>query len=810
MRFAIVSAIVCGVLFVSVCGEDENKNRRKRFINADAFRILPDSFLRIGDIARELTDGLSSQTAMVFQQAVPEVTKSLSGRGRQTPFRRQEEERDEKPKRGLVRVPIERERETEGDEDEIETFNPVQTPETTPAQGETDVHFNPFIPFSFSFGLLRPWWNGPNVCEERSEVEEPEAESTDLSGIIGFNFQSTQCVPSDSSYVCTKKIQTNGMRKTIISRRQCCHGYVRRTDGRPGCSALKMENLIDTIKTLEMKKFLRWIETSELQEQLQTDNFTVFTPANEAVIDFEDDTEDNEISAINPAKFTDVTSVVLSHIVPGYKNVDSLENEQLLETLDEESKIRINKYHTSQAVTANCIPISGKNNFATNGIVHLVSGVLPKASRSLGNMLEEDGQFNTMKRLLEKNGILEDLKNSDQAWTVFVPTDEAFRKLPRGMLRQIESGEGCVQSILLEHLVKQTVCTSAVVSQVRVKNMLENNLKLTKDETEKLRVNGALLETENKVGTNGVIHVIDKVLIPPQARSLLKALEEEERTDMLDLIETAELMAELEKMENVTFFVPSKEALMSLSNETLLELQSDKDIARAVILGHLIQPHTPTSMFKDNKRFKTMGGHEVHLKLHEMFPGLVTAATVQCAYVMSHDNQACGAIFHKINKVLMPPKGSILQTLKGMEGHDILIKLLQDTELLTKLDEEGPFTFLAPTDEAFEKLDDITLEELLENKTKAEEILRLHVLPEVLCCNSVNHASPLHRQYVRTLEGNIMPLHRSLNDKVRFGRARAVQCDISATNGLIHSINRVILPRRPTYSLLGLDFWDFF
>lgn len=77
----------------------------------------------------------------------------------------------------------------------------------------------------------------------------------------------------------------------------------------------------------------------------------------------------------------------------------------------------------------------------------------------------------------------------------------------------------------------------------------------------------------------------------------------------------------------------------------------------------------------------------------------------------------------------MPPKGSIVEAIKDMEKHEIVLKLLQNTDLVTKLEEEGPFTFLAPSDKAFERMRDISLEDLLENNTLAEQILKLHILP---------------------------------------------------------------------------------
>lgn len=53
-----------------------------------------------------------------------------------------------------------------------------------------------------------------------------------------------------------------------------------------------MENLVDTMKVLEMGRFVQWIEGAGLKEKLNSGNFTVFTPSNEAITDYEDETED--------------------------------------------------------------------------------------------------------------------------------------------------------------------------------------------------------------------------------------------------------------------------------------------------------------------------------------------------------------------------------------------------------------------------------------------------------------------------------------------------------------------------------------
>lgn len=120
-----------------------------------------------------------------------------------------------------------------------------------------------------------------------------------------------------------------------------------------------------------------------------------------------------------------------------------------------------------------------------------------------------------------------------------------------------------------------------------------------------------------------------------------------------------------------------------------------------------------------------------------------------------------------------------------------LAAALQAAGLVETLKGQGPFTVFAPTDDAFKKLPAGTVEELLkpENKGKLVKILTYHVVP-----GKVAAADVVKLSKAKTVEGSEITIHVS-EGKVKVDNANVVATDIAASNGIIHVIDAVILPK---------------
>jgi uncharacterized surface protein with fasciclin (FAS1) repeats len=120
-----------------------------------------------------------------------------------------------------------------------------------------------------------------------------------------------------------------------------------------------------------------------------------------------------------------------------------------------------------------------------------------------------------------------------------------------------------------------------------------------------------------------------------------------------------------------------------------------------------------------------------------------------------------------------------------------LRNLLDETDLDEKLDDSGSYTLFAPSDQAFAALPEVTRQRLLkpQNRQLLKQVLAYHVIPGNLSADQIQPGEIL------TLGNNPVNVQiDQANNQVRVNDARVIQADIQASNGVIHIVDRVILP----------------
>ena len=117
-----------------------------------------------------------------------------------------------------------------------------------------------------------------------------------------------------------------------------------------------------------------------------------------------------------------------------------------------------------------------------------------------------------------------------------------------------------------------------------------------------------------------------------------------------------------------------------------------------------------------------------------------------------------------------------------------LVQAVQAAGLVDTLKGEGPFTVFAPTDAAFAKLPAGTVESLLKDKQKLAQILTYHVVPGKVTAAQVKPGD------VKTVQGQSLTV-RADGGAVMVNNARVTKTDIMASNGVIHVIDTVVLPK---------------
>jgi uncharacterized surface protein with fasciclin (FAS1) repeats len=133
-------------------------------------------------------------------------------------------------------------------------------------------------------------------------------------------------------------------------------------------------------------------------------------------------------------------------------------------------------------------------------------------------------------------------------------------------------------------------------------------------------------------------------------------------------------------------------------------------------------------------------------------------------------------------------KSDIVDTAVGAGSFKTLAAALKAAGLVETLKGKGPFTVFAPTDEAFAKLPDGTVEALLKDKDKLTAILTYHVVP-----GKVMAADVAKIKSAKTVQGQAVAIDAGKGVKVN--DANVVKADIDCTNGVIHVIDTVLIPK---------------
>ena len=261
-----------------------------------------------------------------------------------------------------------------------------------------------------------------------------------------------------------------------------------------------------------------------------------------------------------------------------------------------------------------------------------------------------------------------------------------------------------------------------------------------------------------------------------------------------------------------TVFAPNDRAFAALPEGTLEDLlkPENKEKLVKILTYHVIAGDLRSTDLASGK-IRTVEGNLVKVVIIEDRSYKVSVK-VNEAKVVEADIEAVNGVIHVIDRVILPPdllatmgdetyksseimetkveQQTIVDIASSNDSFKTLVSALKAADLGELLAGKGPFTVFAPTDEAFAALPEGTLEDLLkpENKEKLVKILTYHVVAGNL------RSTDLSSSEVKTVEGSSVKVVIGEDDSVMVNDASVVEADIEAGNGVIHVIDRVILP----------------
>lgn len=653
----------------------------------------------------------------------------------------------------------------------------------------------------WDFGGDGLWWNGPHVCIRDETHVETDTDGKDTSSggdsiwrVMHHRMMfSHTCDDTGTAYKCTTVRAFSGNSTTSIRIHECCPGYERKED-EPGCQkAVELTDLMSTLEGHNVTEMMKALRMSGLARLLNRENYTIFAPIDKAFDKYKAEETSSNVVKITPELVNlakDMDDTIVGHVVKGFQRMTDVEDEELLPTELQSADIRINKYniYTQKLMTANCVPILTKDIRATNGIVHIVQDLLPTVTRSLDLLVSQNPQLSQLSQ------VIKNLQLNDQGqYTLLAPTNAAFDKMKPSLKEKVRRGHRCGIEILKQHLLPNVICSAVTQNRALTRNVLNNYVTLSR-RSDKLTVDGAEVIQSDVMGTNGVMHVIDQVLIPDDAGDILEALERTETSQFLELITAAGLTEKLQNMNNFTMFLPNNDAFKALPPTVLNALSKNANQLEHLIHYHLVPQNIKFQDLMNDVHLPTLDGkNEILVKNYYSFPfSRYSVKTVQCAPIVQSDVNSCGDTVHIVSKVLMPPSGDILHILKTNPEFTQLMMLIKNFDLEEMFKAQDPITFFAPTNEAFKSLSEAARNKLEKDPEKLTSILKSHMVADVLCCSGVFRNSFSFAAREVNLNGWIIAVEKGRNNGVAVNNVPVVSCDQTATNGVVHSVAQFI------------------
>ena len=255
------------------------------------------------------------------------------------------------------------------------------------------------------------------------------------------------------------------------------------------------------------------------------------------------------------------------------------------------------------------------------------------------------GQFTTLVTALKAAKLVETLEGPGP-FTVFAPTDEAFAKLPAGTVERLLEPKNAQElaSVLTYHVVAGDVRAAQVAGLTSAEAL--NGQRLPISAGQGVTVAGARVVTADIVCRNGVIHVVDRVMLPASKDVVATAVDAGQFKILAQALGAAGLTDALAGKGPFTVFAPTDEAFARIPAEQLNALLADKAALTKVLTYHVVPGKVMASDVKAGK-VATVEGESLTL-------GTQGGVSVDQAKVVKADIVADNGVIHVIDSVLMP------------------------------------------------------------------------------------------------------------------------------------------------------------
>jgi len=518
---------------------------------------------------------------------------------------------------------------------------------------------------------------------------------------------------------------------------------------------------------------------AELLETLQGPGpFTIFAPTDQAFIDAGID-----LTALDtPEGKQTLSDILLYHVVSGNVPSSAVTNCMSATAVNGQPL----SFNTGNGVMVNGASVTIADVATSNGVIHVIDKVLTPTDNpnDIPRTAECTGVHNSLVSGIVQAELLATLQG-DGPFTVFAPTDQAF--IDAGIdLAALDTPEGkqTLSDILLYHVLAGSVPAANVTDCMSATTVNGNPLSFTVDST--VMVNGATVTATDVATSNGIIHVIDKVLMPTATPNDVPRTAQctGVHNSLVAAVIQADLLETLQGPGPFTVFAPTDQAFIDAGIDlATLNTPEGKDTLSDILLYHVVAGDVPSSNVTECMTATAVNGQDLSFMVG-------SSVMVNDASVTIPDVATSNGVIHVIDKVLSPTDtpNDIARTAQCTGVHNSLVAALVQAELVETLQGEGPFTVFAPTDQAFTDAGiDLASLDTPEGKEILADILLYHVVSADVPSSAVENCGSADA-------ANGQPLAFTVGDSVMVNDATVTIADVSTSNGVIHVIDKVLSP----------------
>ena len=521
------------------------------------------------------------------------------------------------------------------------------------------------------------------------------------------------------------------------------------------------------------------IVQADLLSTLQGDGpFTVFAPTDQAFTDAQID-----LNALDTPEGKDaLTNILLYHVVDGEVPSSAVTDCLSTDAVNSDPL----SFSVGDNVMVNDAIVTTADVAASNGVIHVIDKVLTptKTPRDIPRTAQCTGVHNSLVDAVIQAELLTTLQDPGP-FTLFAPTDQAFIDANIDLADfDTPEGKASLTNILQYHLISGEVMSGDLTDGMVATAV--NGDELTVDLTSGVKINEATVITPDVATSNGVIHVIDKVLMPPVGPLDIPATAANTgiHNTLVQAITQADLLSTLEGDGPFTVFAPTDQAFIDANIDLVaLDTPEGKTALTEILQYHVVSGSVASSALTDCMEADSITNKPLSFTVDD-------GVMVNDANVILADQQASNGIIHVIDKVLSPDDtlDNIPRTAHCTGMHNSLVSAIIQADLLSTLEGDGPFTVFAPTDMAFAQANiDLVSLDTPEGKATLSDILLYHVVSGEVPSSAVTDCMSAD-------SANEKPLSFTVDNGVMVNDANVITPDVATSNGIIHVIDKVLMP----------------